>query len=99
MVRTPLVTSTSLRARGTPASGPSRSPRSLAWSTARGGLERLVAGDGQEGVQPLVGGRDPLQGGLGGLDGGGAAVGEPLGQLVGGQVGQPTGAGVMVPPR
>ena len=34
-----------------------------------GRLEGLVAGDGQEGVQPLVGGRDPLQGGLGGLDG------------------------------
>src|SRR5829696_7006077 len=33
VVRIPLVTSTSLRARGTPASGPSGSPRSRRWST------------------------------------------------------------------
>src|SRR4029453_9460843 len=92
--RTPLVTSTSLRARGTPASGPSRSPRSLAWSNSRAASRAWApaaggaAARGWESAGPPAGGGEPLQGGLGGLDGGRLPAGEALGQLVGGQVGQ-----------
>ena len=99
VVGMPSVARTSLSASGTPASGPSCSPAPRRASTARAAAQRAVAVDVQEGVHVLVDGRDPVQVGLGDLDGAELAGGDRRGGLGGGERGSGRSCGAVTPPR
>ena len=70
VVGTPSVVKMSLSASGTPASGPSSSPRGALGVDRAGRAERALGVDVQEGVHLLVDRGDPVQVRLGDLDGG-----------------------------
>ena len=78
VVGTPSVVKMSFSASGTPASGPSCSPRGPLLVHLAGLGERALPVDVQEGVHLLVDGLDAGQVGLGDLDGGDLAGGDPL---------------------